>query len=747
MDKVILELTRITQQVGLVDTPAEQVRLIVDSISEAIDVDVCSLYRADARGDMLLLASHGLDIKSKVVIPAGRGLVGMVATGRHPVNLAAGAGHQQYLYIPETGEERYNSFCGVPLVHYGEVVGVLVVQRVEACKLEPEAKAFLVTLAAQLALIVANIPAQEQCALFADHQSIGIRGAPGIAIGGAYLLGGGELQAVSDRRCENIELELHHWHQLLEMTREDIQHERTALGAKISDSITGIFDAYDMLLSDQSLINQVELEIRSGQWLPGALRTSIQYFSELFRAMDDPYLRARHEDIQHLGNKLYQVWRGGHLTGRVRQLPDGPLVLVGRQVSVSDIAAIPLEQLAGIVCLEGSSMSHVAVLANAMGVPAVMGVGTLPGLQDGDQLIVDGNIGQVFTNPGQALLQEFRLLLEQQEVLRHQLGRLRDQPAITVDGTEVRLLTNTGLLADISPGVESGAEGIGLYRTEIPFMIRDSFPTEDEQVQVYGAVLSAYRGRPVYMRTLDIGGDKQLSYFPIRAEENPALGWRGIRFTLDNVQLLMSQVRAMIRAADGADNLHILLPMVSSTSEIDRFKLLLDDACSQLLSEGYAVVRPKMGVMLEVPAAISQLPFWSQKIDFISIGSNDLSQYLLALDRNNPRVGKRYDHIHPAVLHEISRVVTMARECQVPVSLCGEMASDPVAVVLLLGMGIRSLSMSAAMLPRIKWLVRSISLQSANDVFQQSLACDNVEAIRRLVNDMLEANQLAALVR
>jgi signal transduction protein with GAF and PtsI domain len=326
------------------------------------------------------------------------------------------------------------------------------------------------------------------------------------------------------------------------------------------------------------------------------------------------------------------------------------------------------------------------------------------------------------------------------------LARCLPIPAITLEGTKLCLLTNTGLLADISPGLNSGAEGVGLYRTEIPFMIRDSFPTEDEQVQVYGAVLSAYQGKPVYMRTLDIGGDKQLSYFPIRAEENPALGWRGIRFTLDNVQLLMSQVRAMNRATEGADNLHILLPMVSSTSEIDHFRQLLDDACSQLLHEGYPVVRPKMGVMLEVPAAISQLRFWCRKIDFISIGSNDLSQYLLALDRNNPRVGKHYDHVHPAVLHEIFRVVTIARECNVPVSLCGEMASDPVAVVLLLGMGIRSLSMSAAMLPRIKWLIRSISQSMASDVLQQALACDNVEAIRSLVNEMLDANELTALV-
>ncbi len=746
MDKVILELTRITQQVGLADSPAEQVRLIVDSICAAIQVEVCSLYRANADGDMLLLASHGLASDEKVVIPAGHGLVGLVATGRHPVNLAEAADHEDYFYIPQTREERYASFCGVPLVQQGEVLGVLVVQRAEPRKLEPEAKAFLMTLAAQLAFIVANIPAQEQCALFSDRQSTGIRGAPGIAIGSAYMLSGGELQGVQDRRCDSIELELHNWHRLLEITREDVRLERNALGGELADSVAAIFDAYDMLLADQSLIKQVEQEIRSGHWLPWALRVSIQYFAELFRAMDDPYLRARHEDIQHLGSKLYEVWRGGHLTGKIRQLPDGPLVLVGKQVSVSDIAAIPPEQLAGIVCLEGSSMSHVAVVANAMGVPAVMGVDSLPRLQDGELLVVDGNVGQVFSNPGSALLREFRLLIDQEESLRHQLDRLRSQPAVTVDGTRVRLMTNTGLLADITPGLKSGAEGVGLYRTEIPFMVRDSFPTEDEQVQVYRTVLSAYEGKPVHMRTLDIGGDKQLSYFPIRAEENPALGWRGIRFTLDNVQLLMSQVRSMVRAAEGIDNLRILVPMVSSTHEIDRFIQLLDDACTQLLKEGYPVLRPQVGVMLEVPAAIPQLRFWCRKIDFISIGSNDLSQYLLALDRNNPRVGKRFDHVHPAVLHEIARVVSIARECNVPVSLCGEMASDPAAVVLLVGMGIRSLSMSAALLPRVKWLIRSISLPEAESILQQALACDDVADIRKLVNAMLSANELTALV-
>lgn len=737
MKNAILELTHLVRQVSLVDDPCDQVKLIVDSISELIGIDVCSLYRSNDDGDMVLLASHGLAVTSALTVPAGKGLVGLVSQSRHPINVAEAASHPNYFYVPETREERYSSFFGAPLVRRGEVIGVLVVQGVRPQMLGEEAEALLVTLASQLALIVANIPDTGKPVSAINRQVLGIKGAPGIGVGAVYIGSGGDLAAVPDADCDDIDASIQQWHQLLHSTRDDLSHEQASLGAEISGSVGGIFEAYQMLLSDQSLIGRVEAEIRAGQWLPGALRAGIHYYAELFQAMEDPYLRARHEDIRHLGNKLFSVWQGVSRVDQARELPSGPLVLVAAQVSISDIAGIPLQQLAGIVCYEGSSLSHVAVLANAMGIPAVMGMGTLPGLHAGDPLIVDGNVGQVFLNPGAALINEFRSLILQDQQRRQQLDELRELPAITSDGEVVSLLTNTGLLADLSPGINSGAEGIGLYRTEIPFMIRDSFPSEDEQVHVYSTVLASYAGKPVYMRTLDVGGDKQLPYFPIHAEENPALGWRGIRFTLDNIQLLMTQVRAMIRAAAGADNLHILLPMISSTSEVDSFKVLLEDALTQLRQEGVEVCRPRVGVMIEVPAAISQLPFWRDKIDFISIGSNDLSQYLLALDRNNARVASRYDHVHPAVLHEIYRIVNSARQCQLPVSLCGEMAADPVAVVLLLGMGIRSLSLSAAKLPGIKSLIRSLSIASACDLLEQALQMDCVADIRGLVDDAL----------
>ncbi len=623
-------------------------------------------------------------------------------------------------------------------MQFGEVIGVLVVQSKREQKLSDDHEAFLTTLASQLALIVANTPSAGHISPPDNQRTTGVKGAPGIGIGSAILCDGGELNFVPDAACDDIESEILQWHALLATVKSAFQAERAALGPEVSTAVAGIFDVYQMLLADRALIDKVESEIRAGQWLPAALRSSIHHFCELFRAMDDPYLRARQEDIQLLGNKLFIAWRGASVDDQRSVVPDGPVILIGAQLSVSEVASIPFERLSGIVCFEGSGLSHIAVLANAMGVPAVMGVGSLHGLQSGQRLIVDGGEGEVILHPSDALTEEFNALVSREHLFVEQLDVLRDKPAKTTDGRTVRLFTNIGLVADISQGLKSGAQGVGLYRTEIPFMMRDSFPTEEEQVQDYRKVFAAYRGKPIYIRTLDIGGDKQLPYFPIDKEPNPALGWRGIRLTLDNIELLMTQVRAMIRAAGVESNLHILLPMVSSTHELDTFTLLLHDACDQLQQEAVQFCRPKVGVMVEVPAAISQLPFWAKKIDFISIGSNDLSQYLLALDRGNRRVAARYDSIHPAILHEINGIVSAARKHQLPLSLCGEMAADPAAVVLLLGMGIRTLSMSAAQLPRIKWLIRSLSITQTEDLLTKALSMHNVTAIRTLANGALQ---------
>jgi phosphotransferase system enzyme I (PtsI)/phosphotransferase system enzyme I (PtsP) len=743
---VILELTRLQKEVLELASPAEQVRKFVDSISAVVETDVCTLYLVDQQGDMVLMASHGLAQTGPVSIPEGRGLVGLVAMSRHPINIAKAIEHPSFYYVEGTQEERFQSFCGVPLVRYGKVIGVLVVQREEAVALSAESEAFLVTLSSQLAHIVADMPVTLQGGHINTYVR-GVKGSSGIGIGMSVLCDHGDLYSVPDEPCPDIEAALKDWRNLLSTVQLEIKQEESTLSALLSDSVSSIFSTFSSLLADQALILKVETEIRNGNWLPGALRRSIQYFADLFAAMEDPYLRARQEDIHHLGNKLFTTLQGSNNTQLQNIAALEQVVLIGDEVSISDIAAVPGEKLVGIICFSGSSMSHTAVLANALGVPAVMGVGLLKSLRNRERFIVDGNSGQIVRYPNDMLCAEFQRLIDEEKQLLSKLSALRDEPAITPDGFEVRMFTNSGLLADLSPGLRHGAQGIGLYRTEIPFLVRDSFPSEQEQIDVYSQVFNAYAGKPVYMRTLDIGGDKQLPYFPITNEDNPALGWRGIRFTLDNIQLLMTQVRAMLRAAGAESDLHILLPMVSATEELNTFNQLLTEALQQLKQEGYPARRPQVGVMVEVPAAISQLPFWSTRIDFVSIGSNDLSQYLLALDRNNSRVANRYDHIHPAVIHELYRVVNLAREYNVPLSLCGEMASDPLAVILLLGMGITTLSMSATKLARIKYLIRALPQKRAAAILQQCLTLDNVQDIRALLHSTLLKLHLHELIK
>ncbi|MCB1667341.1 MAG: phosphoenolpyruvate--protein phosphotransferase [Porticoccaceae bacterium] len=735
----LIELTRIIQRAAHAGSTEEQVQLIVDAISDVIATDVCSLYRQTPDGDMVLIASHGLTRGHPIVIPANHGLVGRVVQSRHSINLSNPEEHPDYYYVPGSNEERYHSFCGVPLVHKGSVIGVLVVQSQHAETLAMEQEAFLSTLGTHLASLVTSLPIQFSPEPAQSKHRQGISGAPGIAIGIASVRRLDELASVSESPCKDIPTALAQWSSLKALVTDELKRERKVVEQALGESLAAVIDAYQMLLEDPYFDDRVTGEIRAGKSLTWALKQAVDYFSEQFQSMDDPYLRARHEDIEQLGEKLYMAWlrEAGSATDTLANDSHSPIILVGRQLSISEIVGLPSKQLAGIVCLAGAALSHIAVFANALGIPAVMGVGELA-VRDGETLIVDGDSGEVIASPEAAVSDEYEEIIRNRKVFERRLRVGHDLPAITTDGVRVTLLANSGLQADLQPGLRSGAEGIGLYRTEIPFMIRQNLPSETEQYEVYREVIDTYAGKPVYIRTLDIGADKPLPYLPTVEEENPALGWRGIRFTLDNLQLLMTQFRAIMKAAAGREDVHLLLPMVGSTGELDRCIELLDEALDQLLKEGETICRPKLGVMIEVPSSISLLPFWQKKLDFISIGSNDLSQYLLALDRNSPLVGKLYDPLHPAVIHELLRIVRTAKQYQLPVSLCGEMASDPVAVLLLLGMGVRQLSMSASKLPLIKWLVRSISIAEAESFLADSLTADDAAKIRKLSEALIK---------
>jgi phosphotransferase system enzyme I (PtsP) len=365
---------------------------------------------------------------------------------------------------------------------------------------------------------------------------------------------------------------------------------------------------------------------------------------------------------------------------------------------------------------------------------------------EGAAIAIDGYQGQVFMRPTASILCEFQRLIAAEQELAAGLETLRQLPAETLDGAKVPLYANSGLVSDIRTALERGAEGIGLYRSEFTFMLYESFPSEDEQYRIYHQVLEAFAPKPVIMRTLDIGGDKGLAYFPV-AEDNALLGWRGIRVCLDHPEIFLTQLRAMLRADVDLHNLRLLLPMISSPAEVDQARFLLNRACCELRQEGYAVTQPPLGVMLEVPAAIYQMASLAQRVDFFSIGTNDLTQYLLAVNRNNARVATLWDCLHPAVIRAVYAAVQEGHRYAKPVGVCGEMAGDPLTAILLLGMGSDTLSMVPPSLSRIKWVIRSFSHDYASKLLSEVLSMEDAREVRALLNKALQQVGLGALIR
>ncbi|MCZ6501129.1 MAG: phosphoenolpyruvate--protein phosphotransferase, partial [Gammaproteobacteria bacterium] len=412
--------------------------------------------------------------------------------------------------------------------------------------------------------------------------------------------------------------------------------------------------------------------------------------------------------------------------------------------------------LVGFVSVKGSGTSHVAILAEAMGVPTVMGVEDLPvQLIDGKPMIIDGFQGSIITYPNKEQLAYYRNVAKEEAMLVEGLEELKDKRCITPDGHRTRLWVNTGLMTDVARSLDRGAEGVGLLRTEVHFMMKDAFPTEEEQRVIYREHLLAFAPKMVTIRTLDIGGDKALPYFPIE-EENPFLGWRGIRVTLDHPEIFIAQIRAMIRANEGIDaHLRIMLPMVSSISEVDEAKKLIDKCYAEVVEEGTKVKKPDIGVMIEVPAAVYQAREIARRVDFLSVGSNDLIQYMLAVDRNNSRVAELYQEFHPAILHALKHVVDCAHaekkgmrlRSPTQIGICGEMAGNPSAALLLMAMGYDVLSMNSINLLMVKKALMTIDLKKAKRILNKVLKMDNASQIKDYVDAQMRKAGLGQIVR
>ena len=749
-------LRRLIQEVNVARNLEEALTIIVQRIKQIIEADVCSVYLADSNNEhYVLMATEGLQPEAvgQVRLGAGEGLVGLVAQRAEPLNLDDAPSHPRYRYFPITGEEHFHAFLGVPIIHHRDVVGVLVVQRHAKMHFDEDNETLLITMAAQLAGAIAHAEVSGDLAGLdnkpdsgdSSRALLGQPGAPGIAIGKICVMYPfADIRAIPNREVENVTTEIINFNAAINAVKKDMKDLASRLHDKLPTEERALFDVYSLMLDSESFTGVTRGRIEAGNWAPGALRETIEEHEQVFNQMEDAYLRERVEDIRDLGRRVLMYLQQNKQESR--EFPPRT-VLVGEEITASMLAEVPSQNLCGVISVRGSSTSHVAILARALGIPAVMGATDLPvGRIDGAEVIADGYSGRVYLKPPEGLRKEYERLVGEEAALTEELLVLKDLPSETQDGQQIALYVNTGLLSDLTPTRQSGAEGVGLYRTEFPFMVRQRFPGEVEQLEIYRQVLEAFAPRPVVLRTLDVGGDKALPYFPIQ-EDNPFLGWRGIRITLDHPEIFLVQVRAMMRASVGLNNLNILLPMICDVSELHDALALIHQSYGELLEDGVDVVMPKVGVMIEVPSAVYQAGSLSRRVDFLSIGTNDLTQYLLAVDRNNARVADLYDSLHPAVIRAMLQVVESARVHNKPVSVCGEMAGDPAAAILLVGMGIHSLSMNVSSLARVKWVIRNMTQDRAMEILSEVLMMEDVHSIRSYLNNTLEIAGMGGLVR
>jgi len=745
-------LRHIVQEVNAAGGLNEALQIIVRRVRDAMHTQVCSVYMRDpASGRFVFRATQGLnqELVGLASLAAGDGLVGLVAERGEPVNLEEAEDHPSFRFLPGIGEEHFHAFLGVPIIHQRGVLGVLVVQQVERRRFDESDEAFLVTLSAQLAGVIAHAQVtgvlDAQVLTGATPAKIsGVPGAPGIAIGTAVVVSpGADLYAVPAREAQDRRKEVRAFREALHSVQKDIKLVAKNLGAELSPEDHALFDVYLSILDDSTIGKEVVGRIKAGQWAQGALSQVMIEHIRHFERMEHSYLKERAVDVKDLGTRVLAYLQAANQ--EVRVYPN-QTILVGEELTATSLGEIPREKLVGLISVRGSGHSHVAILARAMGVPTVMGAVDLPyaRLQD-RELIIDGYNGTVHINPRPEIKQRFQQVLDDDKALSRDLESLRDEPCITLDGQRMPLWVNTGLMVDVTRSLEQGAEGVGLYRTEVPFLLRDRFPSEEEQRQIYREQLEAFAPKPVTMRTLDIGGDKALPYFPIE-EDNPFLGWRGIRVTLDHPEIFLAQIRAMLKANEGLGNLRIMLPMVCNVSELDEALELIHRSHRKLLQDGLTGALPPIGVMVEVPAAVYQARAMARRVDFLSVGSNDLTQYLLAVDRNNARVARLYDPLHPAVLQALKDVAAVSRSEDVPIGICGELAGDPGGAVLLLAMGYNVLSMNATSLPKVKKALRNLRLSEACALLEEVMAMDCGRDIGRRLDRFLTAHGMEKFI-
>lgn len=745
---MLTRLREIVEKVAMAASLPEALELLVKETCQAMHTDVCSIYLADIpHRCFYLMATKGLK-KPKgraVSLSFDEGVVGEVGRLSELINLADIREHPNFTYLPQVKEDELRAFLGVPIVYRRQLLGVLVVQQKERRLFNESEESFMVTLATQLGAILSQVQTK---GLFGQYRQSRIK-ALSVSTGVVMAYGWQEmsqptLDHVFKASALDIKSELNRLTVALEDATSECRRFSKRFMANSQKESAAIFDLYSHLLNDPQLRQKMTGVIQQGYVAEWAVKVVIEKFSAQFSSLKDSYMRERASDLKALGQRLLF-----HLDDDLSTTNTWPdrFILVADELSANLLAELPEQQLAGVIVRDGATHSHSAILVRAMGIPAIMGADIQPELLHNRMLILDGYRGEIFIEPEPFIMQEYRQIIDEERVLSQLAEEQLEQQAVLKNGESISVQLNAGLSIKYEQRISVGIDGVGLYRTEIPFMLQSGFPSEDEQKNRYREILSFFPNKPVVLRALDIGADKQLPYMPIN-EENPCLGWRGIRILLDQPEIFLIQLRAMLKANLEFKNLKILLPMVTSIDEIEEAKALLLRACAEVSREMKCeCILPPVGIMLEVPSLVFMLPQLAHRVDFISIGTNDLTQYLLAVDRNNTHVALLYDNLHPALLRSLNIIALECQRYQLPVSVCGEMAGTPMGALLLIGLGFRQLSMSGRSLPRVKYLLRHLDPAILQPFMQQVLKAETAIEIKKLSADFMERQGLGGLIR
>ncbi len=733
---------------------------IVNLVAKRMASDVCSIYLLEEDGETLRLhATRGLSrLSVGITMKTSEGLTGLAIEQRGVVATDNAPLHPRYKYFARTKEEKVLSFLGVPFYQRNNPLGVIVIQNREPRTFTPHEISAVSTIAWQISSIVSNAKLldsirkkeQERAYYAAEVERLkksgvlkdagrgkrrsapsvltGIGIAAGFALGKVSVLSRGPLEEAVLERARPRAEEHKRFQVALEKARIQTLYMEKRVGEILSEADASIFHSHLMILEDRGFIAKVTTLIDGDVGAMRAVSQVVGDYVTAFSRMEDPYLRERSADMEDIGRRICDSLNGGH---RKQEKMRDNRILIARELLASDLAVMDHAKVIGIVTEKGNLHAHAAIMARALGIPAVFGVeGVLKYVGVRSEVIVDGTSGCVYINPDGSIKAEYQRLQGEYDLKQRALEGIRDLPAVTPDGCRVALLANVGLLSDLRVAHLHGAEGVGLYRTEFPFMSRNSFPTRLEQAAIYRKMLEGFPGLPVTIRTLDIGGDKALPYFPQPKEDNPFLGWRSIRVSLEREDIFREQLAGVLLAS-AHGNCKLMFPLVAGVDEVRRIKQILEEVKEELSREGKPFdAGIGFGIMVELPAAVMNVEMLAKEVDYLSIGSNDLIQYTLACDRNNQRVKKWFEPYHPAVLHSIKRVADAAANAGKPATLCGEMAGEPLNALLLLGLGIRSFSLSAPNIPGVKEAIRRTTLTKAREIADRVLAMESAQAIR-----------------